>query len=71
MERQFCLNWKVIVAEAKMRRKSLRLTQVRLAQLAGVSTPTLSRFENNEKDIQLSTVLRILTVLGMTDRSSK
>ena len=36
--------------------------------MAGVSTPTVSRFENGEKDIQLSTVLSILTVLGMTDQ---
>jgi len=45
------------------------LTQVRLAQLVGISTPTISRFEKGEKDIQISTALRILTVLGMTDRS--
>ena len=34
----------------------------------GVSTPTISRFENGEKDIQLSTVISILTVLGMNDQ---
>ena len=32
-----------------------------------MSTPTVSRFENSEKDIQLSTVTRILGVLGMLD----
>ncbi|HLB41908.1 MAG TPA: DUF1488 family protein [Gammaproteobacteria bacterium] len=36
--------------------------------MAGVSTPTISRFENGEKDIQLSTVISILTVLGMNDQ---
>lgn len=36
--------------------------------LAGVSTPTVSRFENDEKDIQLSSVLNILGILGMTDQ---
>jgi DNA-binding XRE family transcriptional regulator len=45
-----------------------KFTQERLARLAGVSTPTLSRFENNEKDIQLSSALNILGVLGMTDQ---
>jgi len=35
--------------------------------LAGVSTPTISRFEGGERDIQLSTVTNILGVLGMLD----
>lgn len=38
-----------------------------MAALAKVSAPTISRFEQNAKDIQLSTVLSILDVLGMTD----
>jgi transcriptional regulator with XRE-family HTH domain len=46
----------------------MKLTQKQLASLAKVSTPTISRFENNEKDLQLSTVLAIFEVLGMTDR---
>jgi hypothetical protein len=33
-----------------------------------VSTPTISRFENDEKDLQLSSALAILDVLGMTDK---
>lgn len=36
--------------------------------MAGVSTPTLSRFERGEKDIQLSSVIQILSVLGMNDQ---
>jgi transcriptional regulator with XRE-family HTH domain len=44
------------------------LAQKQLAALAKVSTPTISRFEQNDKDIQLSTVLAILDVLGMTDK---
>jgi len=35
--------------------------------MAKVSTPTISRFENGEKDIQLSTIIRILSILGMND----
>jgi len=46
----------------------MKLTQKQLALLAKVSTPTVSRFESNEKDVQLSSVLAILEVLGMTDR---
>jgi len=32
-----------------------------------VSTPTVSHFENGQKDLQLSTITRILGVLGMID----
>jgi transcriptional regulator with XRE-family HTH domain len=46
----------------------MNLTQKQLAALAKVSTPTISRFENDKKDIQLSSVLAILGVLGMTDK---
>lgn len=68
MERQFCINWAAIVEEAKQRRRTQKLTQVRLAELAGVSTPTISHFESGKKDIQLSSVISILTVLGMNDQ---
>lgn len=67
MEGQFRINWQVIVEEAKQRRKSQKLTQQRLAKLARVSTPTISRFEGGAKDIQLSSVTSILGVLGMLD----
>lgn len=33
-----------------------------------MSTPTVSRFEQAEKDVQLSSMLAILDVLGMTDK---
>jgi transcriptional regulator with XRE-family HTH domain len=46
----------------------MNLTQKQLASLAKVSTPTVSRFEQAEKDLQLSSVLAILDVLGMTDK---
>jgi transcriptional regulator with XRE-family HTH domain len=46
----------------------LNLTQKQLALLANVSAPTISRFEKNAKDIQLSSVLQILDALGMTDK---
>ena len=46
----------------------MKLTQKQLASLAKVSTPTISRFEQAEKDLQLSSVLAILDVLGMTDK---
>jgi transcriptional regulator with XRE-family HTH domain len=46
----------------------MKLTQKELAALARVSTPTVSRFELAAKDIQLSSALAILDVLGMTDK---
>lgn len=38
-----------------------------MAALANISTPSVSHFENGSNDIQLSTALAILSVLGMTD----
>src|SRR4051794_4926200 len=68
MERQFQLNWPVLVEEAVRRRRRMNLTQKQLASLAKVSTPTISRFEQDDSNLQLSSVLSILDVLGMTDK---
>lgn len=38
-----------------------------MGKLAGVSTPTISRFESGGENIELSSVLNILQVLGMRD----
>jgi transcriptional regulator with XRE-family HTH domain len=65
MERNIQLNWKSLVEAAIKRRKSLRFTQQRLATFCGLSTPTISRFENMREDIQLSSILAILKALGM------
>lgn len=46
----------------------MNLTQKQLASLAKVSTPTISRFEQDDSNLQLSSVLSILDVLGMTDK---
>ena len=67
MERNLRLNWQALVEEARWRRKKLRLTQQRLAAVANVSTPTVSRLESGDKNIQLTSVLAILEVLGMTE----
>jgi len=67
MERQFSINWSNFLEEAKHRRKKLKITQKRLALLAGVSTATLSRFEQGKKDIQLSSIERIFYQLGLLD----
>jgi transcriptional regulator with XRE-family HTH domain len=68
MERDFQINWPLLIEEAIRRRHGMKLTQRQLAMLANVSTPTVSRFELAAKDVQLSSVLAILDVLGMTDK---
>lgn len=68
MERDFQFDWAEIVAEARRRRRSRKLTLRRVAALSGVSLPTVLRFEKNERDIQLSSVLAILNALGMVER---
>jgi transcriptional regulator with XRE-family HTH domain len=68
MERDIRLNWEAITEEARRRRESRGMTQSHLAALAKVSRSTLSRFENKSGDVQLSSVLRILSVLDMVDR---
>jgi len=69
MERDFCINWPALVEEARRRRKEQKLTQQRLAAIADVSTPTVSRFENGDKNIQLVSALAILGALGMVEHS--
>ncbi len=68
MEREFQVHWPLLVEEAVRRRHGLKLTQKQLAALAKVSTPTVSRFEQAAKDVQLSSALAILEVLGITDK---
>ena len=65
MERDLQLDWAEIVEAACWRRKERKLSMRRLAALANVSLPTVLRFEKNERDIQLSSVLAILNALGM------
>ena len=65
MERNFRLDWPRIVTEAVRRRKSQGLTQEQLSVLAGVSKPTLNRFEKGGTSVRLESALRILRVLGL------
>lgn len=65
MEQYQKFSWEALVKLAVQRRKELGFTQKRLALLANVSTPTISRFENNNNDIKLSSALAILKVLGV------
>lgn len=65
MERNIRLDWQDIVREAVKRRREQKLTQNQLAVLAGVSKPTLNRFERGVTAIRLDSVFKILRVLGL------
>lgn len=60
------IDWQVIVQEAVLRRKKEQLTQRTLAVLAGVSLPTVVKFEKGVTDIKLTGVLAILRVLALS-----
>lgn len=65
MERNIQLDWQIYVEEAIKRRKQRKLTQKELAVIAGVSGPTVARFERQEKNITLHSVFKILYILGL------
>lgn len=68
MERDIRLNWQLLVEEAIRRRKEQKISQRRMAAIAGVSQPTVSRFEQQQKNIQLSSAMKILDVLGLVEK---
>ena len=68
MERNIRLNWDLLVEEAIKRRKERKISQRRLAAIAEISQPTVSRFEQRKDDIQLSSALKILSVLGLAEK---
>ena len=68
MERNIRLCWRLFVEEAIKRRKEQKISQRRLAAIAGVSQPTVSRFEQQNGDIQLSSAMKILDALGLLDK---
>ena len=65
MERHVQLDWAGIVEEAIRRRRGQGLTQKQLAVLAGVSGPTVNRFERREGNITLKSAFTILRTLGL------
>lgn len=67
MERNIRLNWNLLVEEAIRRRREQKISQRRLAAIANVSQPTVSRFEQRKKDIQLSSAVKLLDVLGLVE----
>lgn len=65
MERNIRLDWQSLVEEAVKRRKEQKLTQKKLAVLAGVSGPTVNAFEQQKTSITLESALKIFRCLGM------
>lgn len=59
------LDWRALVDEAIRRRKSEGLSQRSLADLAGVSPPTVNAFEQGEVRLQFERVIAILEALGL------
>jgi len=64
------LDWNRIVDEAIGVRKSERLTQRDMASLAGVSLPTIVKFEKKSRSIQLEKAEQILRALGLVENSA-
>ncbi|NGZ95013.1 MAG: hypothetical protein CV089_02565 [Nitrospira sp. WS110] len=65
MERNLRLDWQSLVEEAVKRRKEQKLSQKKLAVLAGVSGPTINAFEQQRTSITLESALKILRCLGL------
>lgn len=62
------INFHFLRNEAIQRRRQQRLTQKKLALLADLSTPTISHFESGKTNIRISSIMSILTVLGMVNK---
>lgn len=59
------LDWPAIVKEAIKRRKASHLTQAQVAVLAGISKPTVVRFEKQSQTLSLQSAFAILQLLGL------
>jgi len=68
MERNLQINWDLLVKEAIRRRKERNISQRRLATIAEISQPTVSRFERQKQNIQLSSAMKIFDILGMIEK---
>jgi len=55
----------IIGKSIKERRKTLRVTQPQLAELAGVSVNTLYKIERGQTNPTLETLTKIADILGM------
>ncbi|WP_010546110.1 helix-turn-helix domain-containing protein [Sphingomonas elodea] len=59
------IDWRAVVDEAIRRRKREGLSQRALAELAGVSAPTVNAFEQGEVNLRFGGIVAILQALGL------
>ncbi len=62
------LNWERMVREAVTIRKQERLSQRDIAALAGVTQPTVVKFEKGSTSIRVDSALAILRALSLAER---
>ena len=62
------LNWQRLVREAVAVRKQERLSQRDIAALAGVTQPTVVKFEKGSTSIRVNSALAILRALSLAER---
>lgn len=62
------LHWENLVVEAVRIRKQEKLTQRQLAALAGVTQPTVVKFEKGSTTMRIESALSILAALGLAER---
>jgi transcriptional regulator with XRE-family HTH domain len=67
LERMDLLNWEQFTKTATERRYFLCMTKSKLSELAGISLNLVIDFEKGLQSISLSNVIRILTVLDLTN----
>lgn len=65
------IDWRAVVDEAIRRRKQEGLSQRALADLAGVSAPTINAFEQGDINLRFERVIAILEALGLFERPGK
>ncbi len=65
------LNWQRLVREAVTVRKQERLSQRDIAALAGVTQPTVVKFEKGSTSIRVDSALAILRALSLAERQDK
>ena len=65
------LSWAQLVREAVTVRKQEHLSQRDLAALAGVTQPTVVKFEKGSTSIRVDSALAILRALSLAERQDK
>ena len=68
---QAMLNWQALVARALEVRREEGLTQRELAALAGVTQPTVVKFEKGSTSIRVDSALAILQALGLAEAGKR